>query len=104
MLQAYDGYIVVLGIRIFLILGMHMYVLVGNVQCGICAAQIIRFLDAVGFRFYIELAQAHVFAVKREGEREREQMESESIIIYIHIFIGSTYSPRRSRTPSPCTQ
>lgn len=70
MLQAYDGYIVVLGIRIFLILGMHMYVLVGNVQCGICAAQIIRFLDAVGFRFYIELAQAHVFAVKRERERE----------------------------------
>lgn len=47
-----------------------MYVLVGNVQCGICAAQIIRFLDAVGFRFYIELAQAHVFAVKRERERE----------------------------------
>lgn len=51
---------------------MHMYVLVGNVQCSISATQIVRFLYAVGFRLHIELPQAHVFAVKRERERDRD--------------------------------
>lgn len=93
MLQTYDGNVVVLVIGVLFVFGMHMYVLEGNVQCSIRTAQIVRFLNAVGLRLHIELAQSHMFT----GSKGR-------LINLVLCGTRSTYSPRRSRTPSPCTQ
>lgn len=62
MLQTYNGNVVVLVVGVLLVFRMHMYVLEGNVQRSIRTAQIVGFLNAVGLRLHIELAQAHVFA------------------------------------------